>query len=276
MRLLAGVLFCLAALAQDKRPEFEVASIKPAAPDQRNILIGMAPGGRVNVTNMSLKDMIVLARRILPSQISGGASWMDTERYDIVARPEKTPAQNEIPLMIQSLLADRFQLKMHQETKEVAIYALVMARTDGKPGPQLIEAAEGSCQQRDPTNRATPPEPGKPLQQFCGAMRMGRGSLTGTSVPVKDLAPLFGRLLGRQVVDKTDLSGKYNISLEWTPDETTTMPPPPGFPAPPPVPAGNGPSLFAALQEQLGVKLESQKGPVEMFIIDSAARPTEN
>jgi uncharacterized protein (TIGR03435 family) len=275
MRLLAGVLFCLIALAQDKRPEFEVASIKPAAPDQRNIMIGMAPGGRVTVSNMSLKEMIVLAWRILPSQISGGASWMETERYDIVAKPEKTPAQNEIPLMIQSLLADRFQLKMHQETKEVATYSLVMARKDGKPGPQLVEAPEGSCQQRDPAKPPTPPEPGK-VSQFCGAMRMGRGSLNGTSVLLKDMTPLLGRLLGRQVVDNTGLTGKYNVSVEWTPDETTTMPPPPGFPAPPPVPAGNGPSLFAALQEQLGLKLESQKGPVEMFIIDSAARPTEN
>jgi uncharacterized protein (TIGR03435 family) len=235
----------------------------------------MAAGGRVNVTNMSLKEMIVLAWRILPSQISGGTSWMETERYDIVAKPEKTPAQGELPQMIQSLLADRFQLKMHQETKETAIYALVMAKKDGQFGPRLVEAPEGSCLQRDPTKPAAPPEPGKAMQ-FCGSLRMGIGNMTGTAVQIRDLIQLFGRLLGRQVVDKTGLTGKYNINAEWTPDETTMMPPPPGMPAPPPPPVGNGPSLFAALQEQLGLKLESQKGPVEMFIIDSAAKPSEN
>ena len=261
-------------LAQsDKKLEFEVASIKPAAPDARGMYINTTGGGRVTVTNMSLKEMMVLAYRIQPFQISGGPPWFDSVRYDINAKPESAPKPGEIPLMLQSLLADRFQLVFHRETKEMPIYALVLARKDGKLGPKLVETKEGSCTTFDPKN----PPSGRPAPgtMFCGNQMMGRGNLRAASIPVANLAPMLSRMLGRTVIDKTGLTAKYDINVEWTPDEGQFASLPPDAPKPPPSDV-TGPSIFTALQEQLGLKLESQKGPVEMFVVEKAEKPTEN
>lgn len=263
------------AIAQgDAPPAFEVASIKPAAPDARGMFIRAAPGGRLNINNMPLKEMIVLAFRIQPFQISGGPAWLDSARYDISAKPENSPKQSEIPLMLQSLLADRFQLKIHRETKELPIYALVVAKKDGKLGPRLTESKEGSCTTFDLSKPPPPPGPGKPPTLGCGGMMMSPRSLTAASVPIANLIPALSRTLGRTVVDQTGLTGNFDISMEWTPDESQVQFAPDG-PKPPPSDA-TGPSIFTALQEQLGLKLESQKGPVEMLVIDRAEKPSEN
>ncbi len=269
--ILSGV-----AVAQtEARPQFEVASIKPAAPDQRGQYIRTMPGGRVNVTNMTLKQMIELAWRIQPFQISGGPSWFDSLRWDISAKPETTPKPEEISLMIQALLEDRFQLTIHRENRELPIYALVVKK-EGKLGPGLKESKEGSCAAFDPTKSPPPPpEPGKPRSMGCGSMMMSPRQLTATGVPVGNLAPSLSRMLGRKVIDKTGLTEKFDIVLEWTPDESQAMRPPPDATT---APAADSslPSLFTALQEQLGLKLESQKGPVEIFVIDRAEKPSEN
>jgi bla regulator protein blaR1 len=281
----ASLTFCAcAAFGQTpatEHPRFEVASIKPAAADARGTFIRATPGGRLNLTNMPLKEMIVLAWRIQPYQISGGPGWVNTARYDINAKPEAKPAPDQLALMLRSLLEDRFQLKFHRDTKEESIYALVLANKDGKLGPKLTPAKEGGCTPPDPSKRPAPPEPGKPPTLPCGGLMMSPRSLMGTSMPISNMIPLLSRTLGRTVIDKTGLTGKYDISLEWTPDESQALqfpgggaPPggPPGLPPPDP----NGPTLYTALEEQLGLKLESQKGPVEMFIIDSVERPSEN
>jgi bla regulator protein blaR1 len=277
LRALLGFLILSGVVSaqNDAHPEFEVASIKPAAPDARGTFIRMVPGGRVNITNMPLKELMVLAWRIQPFQISGGPSWIDSARYDISAKPEKSPKPDELQAMLQALLADRFQLKIHRETKELPIYALVVARKDGKLGPQLSESKEGGCTQPDPSKPPPPIEPGKLPQLGCGGMMMSPRQLRAASIPVENMIPMLSRLLGRTVVDKTGLTGKFDISLEWTPDETQALQMPPEAPKPPPSDAA-GPSIFTALQEQLGLKLESQKGPVEVFVIDRAERPSEN
>jgi uncharacterized protein (TIGR03435 family) len=259
----------------DAHPEFEVASIKPAAADARGMGVRMAPGGRINITNMPLKEMMVIAWRIQPYQISGGPAWFDSARYDISAKPENSPKQGDVPIMLQALLADRFQLKFHRETKEFPIYALVLARKDGKLGPKLTESKEGGCTENDPSKPWTPPEPGKPPTLGCGNMMMGPGRFASVSVPVANIIPMLSRLLGRTVVDNTGLTAKFDINLEWTPDESQTLQVPPDAPKPPPSDAA-GPTLFTALQEQLGLKLESQKGPVEIFVIDHVEKPSEN
>jgi uncharacterized protein (TIGR03435 family) len=259
----------------DTRPEFEVASIKPAAPGARGTFIRMAPGGTVNITNMPLKEMIVLAWRVQPFQISGGPTWLDSARYDISAKPENSPQPGGIPPMLQALLADGFQLKIHRETKDLPLYALVVARKDGKLGPRLTESKEGSCTPIDPSKPPPPREPGKSPTLGCGGVMMGPRGLTATSAPIANMIPALSRILGRTVVDKTGLTGKFDISLEWTPDESQAMP----FPADAPKPSPSdvtGPSIFTALQEQLGLKLESQKGSVEMIVIDHAEKPSEN
>jgi len=256
-------------------PRFEVASIKPAARDARGTFMRTEPSGRVNITNMPLKEMIVLAWRIQPFQISGGPGWIDSARYDISAKPEDGAKRSDVPLMLQALLADRFQLTIHRETKESSIYALVVANKDGKLGPKLTESKEGGCTPMDPTKPPPPPDPGKPPTLGCGGMMMGRGAVTAARIPIADLTPMLSRFLGRTVVDKTGLRGNFDLSLEWTPDESQALQFQPDGPRPPPSDTA-GPTIFTALQEQLGLKLESQKGPVEMFIIDRVERPSEN
>src|SRR5579863_6604884 len=271
-------LLCLAFLSivSAQTPQFEVASIKPAAPDQRGMFIRPGPGGGVSINNMTLKEMIVLAYRVQPFQISGGPPWLDSIRYDIVAKPETKPKQDEIPVMLQALLADRFQLAIHRETKELPMFSLVLARKDGKLGSKLVPH-EGECTPPDPAKPPPPPEPGKPPTLGCGGMMMGPKGLTGIGIPVANLVPMLSRILGTTVVDKTGLKDKFDISAEWAPDENQAAALlPPGAPPPPPAADNAGPSIFTALQEQLGLKLESQKGPVETLIIDRAEKPSEN
>ncbi len=275
MYALRALTTLLTLLVQDqKRPEFEVASIKPAAPDARGMFIRTTAGGRVNVTNMSLKELIVIAYRIQPYQISGGPPWLESAKWDISAKPETTPKDGELQAMLQGLLADRFQLTLRRETKELPIYALVLARKDGKLGPKLTEAKEGACAQPDFTKPPAPREPGKPPTMNCGQQIMSPRSMTAVAVPIPNIIPMLARMLGRTIVDKTGLTGKYDFSMEWAPDESMLMMLPPD--APRPASDGSGPSIFTALQEQLGLKLESQKGPVEVFAIEKAEKPSEN
>ncbi len=180
-----------------------------------------------------------------------------SERYDIVAKPEGegdvTPDQ--LKPMIQALLAERFKLTLHRETKELPVYALVVA----KNGPKLQEVEGG------------------PTKTKGAQMRMGRGLLNAQAVSMTMLATSLSNQLGRSVIDKTGLTGNYDVKLEWTPDEGQSFGPKEGGPegAPPP-PSASGPSIFTAVQEQLGLKLEPQKGPVEILIIDRIEKATEN
>jgi bla regulator protein blaR1 len=264
-------------------PHFEVASIKPAAPDQRGTFIRPGPNGGIGINNMPVKEMIVLAWQIQPFQVSGGPSWIESLHWDITATGNHRFNPDEMPLMVQSLLEDRFQLKIHHETKELPVYALVLANKNGKLGPQLTESKEGSCTPFDPSKPPPPPPmPGKPQTRAmgCGGMFMGPDRLGATATTIDRLAPAISRMLGRTVIDKTGLTGKYDIQLHWTPDQAQLqmMAPPGGIPPNMPQPQfdPNGPSIFTALQEQLGLKLESQKGPVDIVVIDSVEKPSEN
>jgi bla regulator protein blaR1 len=153
------------------------------------------------------------------------------------------------------LFADRFQLIVHRETKEQQVYALVVGKSGSK-----IQPTQGTGERQ-------------------GMMRMGRGQVDGQGISLDNLVHALSNQLGRPVVNRTGLNGNFDIKLQWTPDPgQSTSPfggqPPPGVEPPPSDP--NGPSLFTAIQEQLGLRLESQKGPVEMIVIDRVERPTEN
>jgi uncharacterized protein (TIGR03435 family) len=273
--LSAFLLLSASAIAQaEKHLEFEVASVKPAAPDQRGMFIRPTPGGRLNITNMTLKELIVIAWNVQPYEISGGPPWLDSARYDITAKAENSFKEGELRRMLQSLLSDRFQLTIHRETKELPVYALTLARKDGKLGPGLTETKEGACTPPDPSKPLPPPGPG--VSAPCGGFMMQVRALKASSIPIGQITAPLSRFLGRRVIDKTGLTGKYDINLEWTPDETQVaqMILPPDAPKPSVDPAG--PSIFTAVQEQLGLKLESQKGPVEIIVIDRAEKPSEN
>ena len=276
-------------------PQFEVASIKPNKSGDGRVMMSVQPGGRFTATNVTLRMMIRNAYQLQEFQITGGPSWIADERFDIAAkaeagdtmgdpfRAEQTGQPSRGQLMIRALLAERFKLVVHNEEKEMPIYALVPARSDGKLGPQLT-ASEADCAAIVAAARARggrgpmgpPPDPGRggPPPQ-CG-IRIGPGNMAVGGSPMSQVATSLSMFAGRIVVDKTGLSGSYDFTLTWTPDQ---MPGagqrPPGAPEPPPIDP-NGASLFTAVQEQLGLKLDSQRGPVAMLVIDRAERPTEN
>jgi bla regulator protein blaR1 len=233
-------------------------------------LIRFMPGGGAQMTGMTLKFLIAFAYDVQEFQVSGGSGWIKSDRFDIIAKSERGSSesapddigkmtdeqaktvQEQIQQKLQALLADRFQLKLHHETKEQPVYALVI----GKNGSKLQESQS---------------------KQDTRHMMMGRGDFDGEGVPLEMLTAALSRQLGRPVIDRTGLKGHYDFKLQWTPDPGQSMggSPPPGLEAPP-QPDPNGPSIFTAIQEQLGLRLESQKGPVDLTVIDRLERPSEN
>jgi len=273
---------------QTPAPAFEVASIKPNNSGDGTVMMQQQPGGRFTAKNIPLRLLIRNAYQLQDFQIVGAPSWINSERYDIVAKaedgtPPETPSldrtgPNRIQLMIRSLLAERFQLVAHEETRELPIYALVVARSDGKLGPDL-KKSEVDCNAVFAAGRGRgmppPPPPGAPQpgeRPQCG-IRIGMGNLAMGGAPLPQFANSLAMFVGRTVQDKTGLAGNYDVTLTWTPDQMPQRPP--GAPEPPPADP-NGPSIFTALQEQLGLKLDSQKGPVSVLVIDRVERPKEN
>lgn len=276
--------------AQSPSPTFEVVSIKPSHEEMGRVMIRMAPGGRFEAHNITLRFLLQEAYGVKDSQISGAPGWVDSERYNVDAKADDSAAgdprrdersqdrdarQAQFRLMLQAMLADRFKLALHHETKELPEYVLVVA----KNGPKIHQTTAPPV---DPANPPGPPTPGGPMPR--GAIRMmGRGDLTVTGVPLPQFADVLSRQIGHLVVDKTGLKGEYDFTLKWTPDEGQGQMfsgagggpgGPPGDHPPPP--DASGPSIFAAVQEQLGLKLESQKGPADTIVIDHVEKPSEN
>jgi uncharacterized protein (TIGR03435 family) len=268
--------------------EFEVASVKENRLDDRRITFGMQPGGRFTATGVSLRELIRFAYGVQPSQIEGGPAWIDTVRFDVLAKaPEGTTIVNAGPgevgtmnMMMRSLLATRFKLVVERPVKDAPIYELVMARADRKPGPNLkvtaTDCAALFAARRGGGPPPALPQPGEPMN--CGMM-MAPNRFQAGGTQIRQLAQLLSQRVGRIVSDKTGLEGSYDFTLEFTPDPGPAGgpgglgEPPPGAP-PLPVADPNAPSIFTALQEQLGLKLESRRGPVEMLVIKSVEMPT--
>ena len=242
---------------------FEVASIKRNVSGDPGRYIRPS-GGRLSITNMTLKNLIATAYQIRDFQISGGPSWMTSESYNIEAKSEgaATPKQMEGP-MLRALLEDRFQLHVRHDTKELPIYVLSV----GKNGSKLLPSAEKECVPFDPGNPPLPSQ-GKNPSDMCGYLGLGRGSLSARQVDTADLAMAFSQLLGRTVVDKTGLTGKVDAHLTFDPVITAN--------STEPSTDQTLPSIFTAVQEQLGLKLESARGQVDVLVIEGAERPSEN
>ena len=254
---------------------FDVASIK-RAPANQEWGYRFAPGGRAILTNLSLKDLIQIAWHIQAFRIAGGASWIDSERYDIEAKAEGNPGEAESRVMLQSLLADRFRLALHRQTRELPGYALLQVKSGVRPG--LVRAAEGSCTPLEDSSGPRSPEDRK--RPVCGFRQWlqppGQGiplmHLQGLNVTINMLARVLGTTLDTPVADETGIAGNFDIRLEYPPDDSVLARLRPD--ARPLDAAGS--SLFTALQEQSGLKLESRKSPVGIFVIDRAERPSEN
>jgi uncharacterized protein (TIGR03435 family) len=265
-------------------PAFDVVSIKENKSGEAGGSMRRQPG-RIIVTNFPMRMLIINAFGLQAQQLQGGPDWLDSARYDITAQFSGEIAVTEpgtvgpLNLMLQRVLADRFQLAVHTETREIPIYALTIARSDRALGPKLRPAATDceavmnamlkAAREGDGPPPAAPQLPdGRP---GCGMRASAGGQLTAGGTSMAALARFMTVPAGRIIVDKTGLTGGYDFDLEYTPD-----PPAPGG-QPQTAPAdSNKPSLFTALEEQLGLKLVPERGPVEMLVIDRVERPTEN
>jgi uncharacterized protein (TIGR03435 family) len=258
-------------------PSFEVASIKPNHTGGRGRFFSTPDPGRLTATNVTTKMVIEFAYNVKDFQLSGGPGWINSESYDINAKLEDSATEesqklpederrDKIRLMMQSLLADRFKLTLTHEKKELPIYALVLA----KGGPKLTPTAYTPP---DPNG----PKPSGPPQNGPQLMLSIRGKISAVAAPMSGLADILALLpdLGdRLVVDQTGIKGEYDFTLEFTPENVTPKGPQSMESAPPPDPSA--PSIFTALQDQLGLRLESTKGSVDTIVIDHIEEPSEN
>ena len=268
--------------AQQPPLAFDTASVKPnkSGAEQRYIQIDPR-GGSLTVVNLPLRQLITFAYQIQSFQLQGGPDWIASDRFDILGKPTREvpgtgaffDGQEPMKMMLRTLLADRFKLVMHKETKELPIFELVLARQDGKLGPQLRPAAV-DCAARAAAARAgtpPPPSPGPPGPGSCG-ININPVRLSGGGATLTMLAGILEGPAQRLVVDRTGLTGNWDLEVKYTPERSQL---PPGVE--PPVPIDwNGPSLFTALEEQLGLKLRPVRGPVEVLVIDSVQQPTPN
>ena len=256
---------------------FEAATIKPsdpAAPPGSGIR--RQPGGRFSTINAPVRMLITFAYQIQGYQLVGLPSSIGDARYDIVAKMEGDPppiipgtGADHMMLATRSLLTDRFKLKMHKETRESDIYALTLAKPGGKPAPALTPAGD-ECKADNFAGRGAP-TPGGPPPPVCG-IQMGPGRIRFGGYPLSLFASAISGQLGRFVVDRTGLTGNWKFEMTYTPEQRGPLPP--GVDAPPVDPGG--PNLFTAVQEQLGLKFEATKGPVEVIVIDSIEKPTSD
>jgi uncharacterized protein (TIGR03435 family) len=259
-------------------PTFEVVSVKPNKSGDQRVMIQMPPNGRYTATNVAVRMLLRQAFDVQDFQIVGGPNWLATDRFDIVAKPpDGSTGPEQIRPMMRALLGDRFKLVAHNETREMPIFSLVVARADGKLGPKLSDA-KVDCEARfAAARRGGPPSafpaPGQPIE--CGFM-IAAGNMNVGGMPMLELARALSPMVGRMVIDKTGLKGRYDFQMAFAPEGRGFGPGPGPGPAEQPPVDPNTPSLFTALQEQLGLKLESERGSVDVVVIDRIEQPTED
>jgi uncharacterized protein (TIGR03435 family) len=252
-RLLATIALvvcapCIAA-AQSGGPQFEVASVKPSNGGPQGVW-DEGSHERVRMLNMTLKSIVAEAYGVKDHRVFGPA-WIESERFEIIAKisPETAKLPDEqrvkqILAMAQALLADRFKLEVHRETREMPVYALLPA----KGGLKLSQT-------------------GPPSDDWVRT-QIGRGRLVSKQMPTAQLLSILGGILNREVLDESGIKGVFDIALDWAPDDVAANPATSG--------GAVKPSIFTALQEQAGLKLESRKVPMQVVVVDRAERPSGN
>jgi len=267
------------AQAPDPNPAltYEAASVKPNKSGVQGSSIRRFPGGRLQATNMPLRALITFAYQLQPFQLVEDPGWIRNDTFDIVAKmegdpPPVMPGSGPDPHMVamRTLLAERFNLAVHRETRQMDIYELVLARPDGKLGPALKPTTQ-DCAAMMAAARGGPPPgpaPGPNSPVVCG-MRGLPGRLVAGAMPMALLASNLSGQVQRIVIDRTGLSGGWDFEITFAPERPLNPPPGVEFPAADP----NAPSLFTAMQEQLGLKLQSTKGPVEVLVVERVEQP---
>jgi uncharacterized protein (TIGR03435 family) len=291
LALLMGMVF-------QTQQQFDAASVKPNDGGPGPTIVQMPPTGRLNIVNATFRTLLRSAYRLQDYQIIGGPGWLSGDRFDIQATPPANyqPEPLGLPcigadcpltrtqIMMQELLAERFQLRSHRETRELPVYELTIA----KNGFKLKEvAAPPRIPGAPPPPPPPPPPPGTPPPTSPAAlptpppgamMNFGIG-FAGSAVPFAALTSTLTQILGRPIIDKTGIKGYYDFKLVFSRDglpNNGPAPPPPGGLAPGFQASDPAPSIFTVIQEELGLKLDSAKGPVEVLVIDSVSKPREN
>jgi uncharacterized protein (TIGR03435 family) len=252
---LAGVTY--GQTPQDAPLTFEVASVRPNKSGSPNNNFSIK-GDTFTATNTTLRELIRVAYEAREMELTKGQEWIESERIDIVAKARAQLKPGRFPDELKPLLAERFGLKVHNESREVPIYELLIARPDGKLGAGLRSVAADRCaesaaQTMERARKGLPPPAPIPGQRLQCGMQISPGVLQGASIGLGPLVNRLSSLAGRQVVDRTGLTGAFDFDLTWAPDAG---------------PDAVGPSIFTALQEQLGLKLESTRGPINVLVID--------
>jgi bla regulator protein blaR1 len=285
---------CVPVLAQNAgKLSFDAATIKPADPAVFGTRITMAGGlgGRYSASGITVRQLILQAYQLQDFQLTGGPGWITNDRFDINATPGGgiNPTQAQTQEMLRNLLEERFQLKMKRETKNVPAYNLVLAKGGSKMKPSADQTPPGPAgpPPAGPPPGGAPPAgairlnggpggpggPGGALPR--GMMQISPGGIHGSGMEFTQFVNMLSRQVGRSVTDTTGLKGLFDVELNWTPDRT---PPqggaPPGVELPQVDP--NGPTIFTALQEQLGLKLETTTQPGDIFTIEKIEKPSEN
>ena len=255
MRALVSVVLAFVAshgvLVQTQRPAFDVVSVKVNRSGEIPMRI-TAPPGRFDATNVTVRLLILNAYGLRDFQLVSLPGWAGDERFDVAGRAPGEATRDEISAMVRSMLADRFQLRAHQEMREMPTYALVAA-ADRRPGPALRTSA---------LDCSTPETRAK-----CST-RITPRSISATGMTMARLALTLSAVVGRVVTDDTGIAGSYDVELAFAPEG----PLPPGATAQPQ--DADTPSIFTALREQLGLRLDGRRGPVEALVIDGVERPT--
>jgi uncharacterized protein (TIGR03435 family) len=266
---------------------FEVASIRPSQKTvEPRASVSIQPGGRFVATGTTVKTLIRTAYRLQEFQVISGPDWINTDGFDIVAKAPDGATPDQALLMVGPLLSDRFKLRFRREMRELPIYSLVMAGRDSRLGPQIRVSTTCSIPAVPSNGAASPPPPppsddgrGAPPPPVAGqrpscGLKMSPGRIQAEGITAARLASTLVPLVGRSVADRTGLIGQFDLTLDWAPESNSSAftasagrSPTPGLPGP------TG-SIYTALQEQLGLKLESTRGPVDVLVIDHVERPT--
>ena len=270
-----------AVAAPDTLPAFDEVSIRPNTTPGRGGRGGAMQPGRFVAQNLTLRTILKRAYArpgstpqsaidLLDPQIAGGPDWLDVDKFDIVATAGGQTPPQEMRLMIQRMLAERFKLVAHWEQREMPVYALVKTRADGGLGAGLTPTSDDECAAARRTGPPPmPPEPGQPAPPPpCGAIQFGPGQLVARGAPIEWLANVLVTVpvvtgVDRPVINRTGIEGNYGFTLKFSPPQSANPDP-------------DRPHLFTALEEQLGLKLESARAPVDVLVIDSVEKPQPN
>jgi uncharacterized protein (TIGR03435 family) len=279
----ASALVAAAGTQQEPRsnPRFDATSVKPSAPQERFQPMAFLPG-RFSAASVPLRQVLLNAFRLRSFQLAGAPDWLD-DRFDITATVAGNPPVDQLQAMLRTLLVDRFGLVSHREMRDLPIYVLTIARTDGRLGTDLRRSGTDCAPIRLPRGVPAPPPPppsvGVPpssgprdpndIAGTCPSVGFP-GQISYRNITMLQLGNLLGLFSGRPVADRTGMDGTFDVDLVFTPDQPSGAP---GGPAPPAA-SSDAPSIFTAVQEQLGLKLEASRGPVDVLVIEHIERPT--